>query len=114
MIDYQDMGRRIRDIRLAKGITQEQLANAIDVGVTHISHIETGAAAPSLKTFVGIVNALGCSADELLCRDVDTARPIFLNWFSELISDCTEWEAKILADTVVAVKASMRRNITSD
>ncbi len=114
MIDYQDMGRRIQDTHLSKGITQEQLANSIDVGVTHISHIETSAAAPSLKAFVGIVNALGCSADELLCRDMDTARPIFLNWFSELISDCTERKAKIFADTAVAMKASMRRNATSD
>ncbi|MDO5549123.1 MAG: helix-turn-helix transcriptional regulator [Eubacteriales bacterium] len=114
MIDYPDLGKRIRTARLKKGITQEQLANMIDVGVTHISHIETGATIPSMKTFVGIVNALDCSADELLCRDIKTARPFFSSWLSELVSDCTEREAKIIADTVEALKASMRRNRQKD
>lgn len=114
MIDYPDLGKRIRTARLEKGFTQEELANAVNVGITHISHIETGATIPSMKTFVSIVNALDCSADELLCRDVKTARPFFLSWLSELVADCTEQESKIIADTVVAMKASMRRNAQKD
>lgn len=114
MIDYPDIGRRIRTARLDKGMTQEQLAEAVDVGVTHISHIETGATIPSLKTFIGIVNELDCSADELLCRDIRTGRPFFTSWLSELVEDCTEREAKIIADTVVALKSSMRRNEQED
>ena len=42
MVDYADIGKRIRACRLAKGMTQEQLANEVGVVVTHISHIETG------------------------------------------------------------------------
>ena len=41
MVDYADIGKRIRACRLAKGMTQEQLANEVGVVVTHISHIET-------------------------------------------------------------------------
>ena len=67
MLDYQFLGSRIRAIRLEKKITQEKLAEAAGVGVTHISHIETGKSIPSLQTLVDISNALGCSADELLC-----------------------------------------------
>lgn len=114
MIDYPDLGKRIRAARLKKDITQEQLANIVDVGVTHISHIETGATIPSMKTFVAIVNALDCSADELLCRDIKNARPFFSSWLSELVADCSEQEAKIIADTVEALKASMRRNVQKD
>ena len=49
MVDYADIGKRIRACRLAKGMTQEQLANEVGVVVTHISHIETGNSVPSLK-----------------------------------------------------------------
>ena len=65
MIDYKQIGVKIRKARLEKKITQEQLAALADVGVTHISHIETGNTIPSLKTLVAIVNALDCSMDEL-------------------------------------------------
>lgn len=49
MVDYADIGKRIRACRLAKGMTQEQLANEVGAVVTHISHIETGNSVPSLK-----------------------------------------------------------------
>ena len=41
MVDYKTLGSRIRAVRLEKKMTQEQLAEAVGVGVTHISHIET-------------------------------------------------------------------------
>ena len=66
MVDYKDIGRRIRAVRIEKGMTQANLAEATGVGVTHISHVETGNGIPSLQTFLDIVNALNCSADELL------------------------------------------------
>ena len=67
MIDYKFHGSRIKAIRMEKKITQERLAEAAGVGVTHISHIETGNSIPSLQVLVDIINALGCSADELFC-----------------------------------------------
>lgn len=73
MIDYKNIGARIRTVRLSKKLTQEQLAEATGVGVTHISHIETGNSVPSLQVMVDIINALGCSADELLCMEIEQA-----------------------------------------
>jgi len=114
MIDYSFIGQKIREARCTKGITQEQLANAVDVGTTHISHIETGNTIPSIKTFIAIVNALDCSADELLCREAAPARAHFVGWMSELVEDCSAEEMKIIADTVSALKSSLRRNIDRD
>ena len=76
MVDYADIGKRIRACRLAKGMTQEQLANEVGVVVTHISHIETGNSVPSLKTLIDIINALDCSADELLCIEIKKAKTV--------------------------------------
>ena len=95
MVDYADIGKRIRACRLAKGMTQEQLANEVGVVVTHISHIETGNSVPSLKTLIDIINALDCSADELLCIEIKKAKPVFDSWMTEQLADCSADEAKV-------------------
>ena len=100
---------RIREFRRAQKLTQEQLAEAVGVGVTHISHIETGTSIPSLKVLIDIINVLGCSADELLCIEITSARPLFNSWISDLMADCSNDEMKLITDTVVAIKDSMRR-----
>ena len=109
MVDYKDIGMRIRSARLAKKMTQEKLAEAVGVGVTHISHIETGNTIPSLQLLIDIINTLECSADEILCIEVERARPTYDAWIGELLDDCTQTELKLITDTVVNLKASMRR-----
>ena len=94
MIDYSSIGYKVKEVRVKKGITQEQLAEAVGVGVTHISHLETGSGTVSLKVFVAIVNFLDCSADELLCKEINTARPIVDSWLAELVADCDTSDCK--------------------
>lgn len=112
MIDYASIGHKVKEIRLSKGVTQEQLAEAAGVGVTHISHLETGAGTVSLKVFLAIVNYLQCSADELLCKEITTARPILNNWLVDLVADCDKTEIKIIADTIATLKQTLRKNKT--
>ena len=109
MVDYKDIGKRIRTVRLERKMTQEQLAEAAGVGVTHISHIETGSGIASLQVLIDIINALDCSADELLCIEIKKARPQYNDWMNELLSDCTQTEIKLITDMVTNLKASMRR-----
>ena len=42
MVDYADIGKRIRACRLAKGMTQEQLAQALFVSRQTVSNWENG------------------------------------------------------------------------
>lgn len=114
MVDYASIGQKVKQIRLRKGVTQEQLAEAVGVGVTHISHLETGSGTVSLKVFLAIVNYLECSADEILCKEIHTARPIVDNWLVELVADCDPTEIKIIADTVVTLKQTLRKNKTTE
>lgn len=110
MIDYTSIGQKIKQIRISKGITQEQLAEAVGVGTTHISHLETGNGTVSLKVFLAIANYLHCSADEILCKELSIARPIVDNWLVDLVADCDQTEIKIIADTVSALKQTLRKN----
>ena len=109
MIDYTTIGKKIRNKRLEKGLSQEKLAELCNVGTTHISHIETGNCVPSLKTFVSIINALSCSADEILCDELDNAEHTYITNISDLIEDCNSRELMIITDTVSSLKDSLRK-----
>ncbi|MBQ8834747.1 MAG: helix-turn-helix transcriptional regulator [Oscillospiraceae bacterium] len=113
-IDYKDIGQRIKQKRIEKGLTQEKLSEQIGVGSSHMSHIESGSTVPSFEVFISILNALDCSADELLCREVRTAKAFRDSWLTELISDCDPVESKILSDTLISLKATLRKNKVGD
>lgn len=62
--DKVKLGRRIRELRLKQGLSQEELCNKTDgLEPTYLSKIETGKYTPSLQTFVKIVNALNIGFD---------------------------------------------------
>ena len=114
MIDYASIGYQVKKARQEKKITQEQLAEAVGVGVTHISHLETGSGTVSLKVFLAIVNYLECSADEVLCKEIAKAKPLANNWLTELVADCDQTEIKIIPDPVAELKQTLRKNKTAE
>ena len=77
-MDLSAIGARIKEARLNKKLTQEQLAELADVGFYYIGEIERGQKLPSLTVFVQIVEALGVSADSIL-KDELSALPHFNN-----------------------------------
>ena len=60
------IGKRITGARIAKGLTQEQLAEKCSISVSSLSRIETGHNMASLKTLNIIANALDVNIDYLL------------------------------------------------
>ena len=57
-VDNVRIGGIIRDARTNKKMTQEQLAEAVDITPAFIGHIERGGRSLSLTSLVGIANAL--------------------------------------------------------
>ena len=70
-MDMIAIGSRIKEAREQAHLTQEELAEIVDISPTHMSVIERGVKTPKLDTFVKIANALHLSADALL-QDVVT------------------------------------------
>ena len=63
-------GQRLRDARVAKGLTQEGLGEIIGVTKGSISLYESGKRTPKLETVLELMYALGVSSDYLLGADV--------------------------------------------
>lgn len=57
------MGARIAEIRRSHNVTQEALAEVLDVSPKHISHTECGTSTLSLKDLVQFCNLFHCSLD---------------------------------------------------
>ena len=68
-LDYKDIGLRIKRFRMDKGLSQEELANAVLINSRHISNIENGRRYPSLELIVTIANTLDVTSDYKFRRD---------------------------------------------
>ena len=60
------MGKKIKQLRKAQGLTQDKLAEKVRVSSAYIGFIEQGQRNPSLKTLDKIARALGTKMSELL------------------------------------------------
>ncbi|MHB0841360.1 helix-turn-helix domain-containing protein [Stutzerimonas nitrititolerans] len=58
-------GRRVRELRLDKGVTQEAFADHCGFARTYMSRIETGGANPSLDAIKVLADALSITLSEL-------------------------------------------------
>lgn len=66
-MDWQaSVGRTVRRLRQAKGLTQEQLAFEAKLDLTYVGGIERGRRNPSLEVLVRIAAALDVHPRELL------------------------------------------------
>jgi transcriptional regulator with XRE-family HTH domain len=59
------LGKRIQQLRIKRGMTQERLAEAAKVSMTFLSVIENGKDAPSLKLLYRIAQALDVKVADL-------------------------------------------------
>lgn len=106
IMDYYKIGQRIRSIRKAKDISQEQLAEMISISTTHMSHIETGNTKLSLPVFVSIAKALDVQTDSLLHDELQNTKSQANNDINTIIDSCTTNQVAVIVDVVKALKHS--------
>ncbi len=61
-----NMSENVRRLRAIKGITQEQLAEAIGITQGMVMRIENGSKMPGVATVIAIADFFQCSIDALL------------------------------------------------
>lgn len=65
-MDYIDLGRRVKDLRKKQHMTQEELAERLDISASFLGHIERGTRIASLETLVKVCIALDTDPSYLL------------------------------------------------
>lgn len=71
-LDKHNIGDRIKTARKERGLTQEALAEKVDITLYYMGEIERGAKTPSLDLFIRLIEELDISADYLLRGRVST------------------------------------------
>ena len=72
---YEKIGKRIKAQRLARKMTQAELAEQAKISLSFLGHIERGTRKLSVETLYAICAALDCSADMLMDTGVYAQDP---------------------------------------
>ena len=95
-LDYTIIGERLKKARLDKNLTQEQLAEQIDVSIAFLSRVERGSSHINLKRLTQICNILGISEGVILnCASEDSKD--YLNAdFKEILEKASPEKQKLI------------------
>lgn len=78
-IDWRKVGQRVKNARLAKGLTQAQLGAIVGCSNNHISHVEVGQTKLSLTMLLRLAQALDQSCDYFLMDTPYLRRETFID-----------------------------------
>lgn len=73
MTIQQQISKRVRDLRIKRDLTQEQLADLAGISPNFLNRIENGKEKPSFETIEGISKALRVSLASLLAGIKDAS-----------------------------------------
>ena len=102
-LDYVAMGKRIRQARKQRGLTQAELGEKCGVSGGHIGHVENNHGKVAPETMVSIANVLGVSLDTLLCDSLTCSKPVYENELAGLLSRATPKQVRMIAELAKVV-----------
>lgn len=108
-IDYSIIGARIRLSRIKNHLSQEQLAEKVNLSNVYISYIERGERIPSLDIIIRLANSLGVSADDLLADYLIVSSSTTQSEEVSLLFDCSKEEIEIIMGAMSSLKLILRK-----
>jgi transcriptional regulator with XRE-family HTH domain len=92
----QSVGNRIREFRKASGLTQEQLAEKVDIAPQYLSHLENGQRIPSLRTIIALAQELNTTPSVLLAEPQQDPQAERISRIAAIFRVLTERDAAFL------------------
>ena len=82
----KDFGKRLKEIRTKKGITQSMLAEIVDIDAKHMSHIETGRCFPKADLIEKFARALEVDYYLFFDMPADVCREKMIAYINKILS----------------------------
>lgn len=95
-LDYTIIGERLKKARTDKNLTQEKLAEKLDVSIAFLSRIERGNSHISLKRLSEVCDILGVTEGYILNGTSNTSTNYLNSEFSEILNNTTPAKQKLL------------------
>ena len=99
-IGLESIGGNIRKFRLMKKFRLEDLAEKAGLSTNYVGAIERGEKVPSLEALIDIVNALGISADMVLCDVVHTGYEVRHSLLAERLEKLSQEDRARIYDVI--------------
>lgn len=97
-LDYSIIGERLKKARIAKKLTQEQLAEEMDVSVAFLSRAERGNVKVNLSRLNQICDILDVSLAYVLTGTGSNEENYLIEDFSNLLKNCPPEKIKLIYD----------------
>jgi transcriptional regulator with XRE-family HTH domain len=94
------IGERLKKLRKAKGMTQEQVAAYLNAAKSTVSQYENNVNEPDLKTLVKLADLFGVTVDFLFGREPADKKEDKPDWPQLLKENLTEEEADYLQESL--------------
>ena len=111
---YEFIGRRIKEIRLKKGFTQDNLSELTDLSIQHISNIERAHSKMSIETLVKIANVLEVTPDILMCDCIHKSKAVFTDELADLVEQADDREIKVIVQMFKSLIPMLRENYNQE
>ena len=95
-LDYNIIGKRLKKARIDNGLTQEKLAEKIDVSIAFLSRIERGSSHISLKRLSQICDILGITEGQILNGSSNNSEQYLSSEFDTLLKNTTPEKQKLI------------------
>lgn len=106
--DFRDLGHKIRVLRLKKGLTQNEVAQALHVTPGYISNVENDRTAMSLRVLSYYAKLMGITLDSLVGEiEPEYTETALDNELLSEISEMNDEEKKKLLKTIKLWKSSL-------
>lgn len=103
-INFERISKKLRDVRISKGYSQDYVARKADVNTSHICNIENNRVKVSLSTLIQICNALNITVDYILADEYNNPVTAIEHELLNEFRLCSESTQKQVIKIVKALK----------
>lgn len=108
-MDYKKLGQRIKEERKKLGLTQEQLAEDVNLSTNYISMIERGKRTATLDTIANLAIRFGVTIDYLLQDTIPIKQQNTSIKLFQLLENYSEDEQKQLLNIINSILTFEKR-----
>lgn len=101
-MDGKTLGKRIREARIGKHYTQQQLAEMAGIGQMYLGEIERGTKMPSMKSFIKIIETLDVSADYVLRDELSSGEHYIYDEITQKMTGLSPKQRKAVSEILDA------------
>ena len=95
-LDYNIIGERLKKARTENNLTQEKLAEKLNVSIAFLSRIERGSSHISLKRLSQICDILGISEGSILNCSSNNSNTYLSSEFDDILKSTTPEKQKLI------------------